>query len=158
MALRYERLLRRSCVVAVLVTLIGWGCYAQAPSAANAKHQWETLNAQVEKAYQAGDVTKGIPLAKKALELARQTFGNRDPDTLTSLNYLALLYQAQGRYGDAEPLNLEALQASREVFGPRHPQALTSLNNLALLYYKQARLSCTICQSSGSMMASCWPG
>ena len=65
--------------------------------------------------------------------------GPRHPDTLTSLNNLAVLYQAQGRYGEAEPLFLEALQASREVLGPRHPDTLTSLNNLAVLYQAQGR-------------------
>ena len=65
--------------------------------------------------------------------------GPRHPDTLASLNNLAVLYQAQGRYGEAEPLYREALQASREALGPRHPDTLTSLNNLALLYEAQGR-------------------
>ena len=30
--------------------------------------------------------------------------GKDHPDTLTSVNNLAALYQAQGRYGEAEPL------------------------------------------------------
>ena len=58
MALRYKRLLRRYSVLAALVTLIGWAVYAQALSAADAKHQWETLNAQAMKAYQAGDYAR----------------------------------------------------------------------------------------------------
>ena len=54
---------------------------------------------------------------------------------------MARLYQAQGRYSEAEPLFLEDLQASREVLGPRHPGTLTSLNNLADLYQAQGRLA-----------------
>ena len=54
---------------------------------------------------------------------------------------MARLYQAQGRYSEAEPLFLEDLQASREVLGPRHSGTLTSLNNLADLYQAQGRLA-----------------
>ena len=43
--------------------------------------------------------------------------GPRHPDTLSSLNNLAGLYEDQGRYGEAEPLYREALQACREVHG-----------------------------------------
>src|ERR1700730_17256750 len=99
--LTYRWLLRPSRVVAALVNLIGWGFYAQPATAVAAKHQWQALNAQVVQAYQTGDFTKGIRVAEKALQLARQTFGNRAPATLTSLNNLAMLYQAQGRSGHA---------------------------------------------------------
>ena len=79
------------------------------------------------------------PLYREALQGRRETLGPRHPDTLTSLNNLALLYQAQGRYGEAEPLYQQALQGCRETLGPRHPHTLTSLNNLAALYQAQGR-------------------
>src|ERR1700732_2373079 len=139
MTLRYKRSHRGSRVLAALVTLMGWVFYAQAPLAADAKHQWETLNAQAMKAYQAGDYAKGVPLAEKALELARKAFGGQDLQTLESLNNLAGLYRAQRRTSEAEPLYLEALQTSREVLGPRHPRTLTSLNNVAEFYHDQGR-------------------
>jgi hypothetical protein len=46
--------------------------------------------------------------------------GSRHPETLTSLNNMAFLYNAQGRYGEAEPLYQEALQARRELLGSRY--------------------------------------
>ncbi|VFM96607.1 MAG: Tetratricopeptide repeat-containing protein, partial [Candidatus Kentron sp. G] len=52
---------------------------------------------------------------------------------------LALLYQEQGRYGEAEPLYQQALAASESVLGKEHPQTLGSLNNLAGLYRDQGR-------------------
>jgi tetratricopeptide (TPR) repeat protein len=61
------------------------------------------------------------------------------PQTLDCLSNLAELYQAQGRYGEAEPHVKEALQARREVLGSRHPDTLNSLNNLAELYQAQGR-------------------
>jgi len=57
----------------------------------------------------------------------------------TSLNNLAGLYRAQGRYDEAEPLYRQALELRRELLGERHPQVATSLNNLAYLYESQGR-------------------
>ena len=37
--------------------------------------------------------------------------GREHPDTLTSVNNLAALYDTQGRYGEAEPLYKRALEA-----------------------------------------------
>jgi len=37
------------------------------------------------------------------------------PDTLTSMNHLALLYDSQGQYGKAEPLFVACLQQRRMV-------------------------------------------
>jgi tetratricopeptide (TPR) repeat protein len=78
-------------------------------------------------------------LSEKTLEQARNSLGVRDPRTLTLVNKLAILYQQQGRYAEAEPLFKEALQARREVLGPRHPDTLQSLNNLAAFYRAQSR-------------------
>ena len=52
---------------------------------------------------------------------------------------MALLYQFQGRYGEAEPLYKEALQVREKVLGKEHPDTLTSMNNLAALYESQGR-------------------
>ena len=41
------------------------------------------------------------------------------------------LYQAQGRYSEAEPLYKRSLLISEEQLGADHPDTATSLNNLA---------------------------
>ena len=51
-----------------------------------------------------------------------------------SLNNLAELYRAQGRYADAEPLYKRSLAICEKALGPDHPDVATSLNNLAVLY------------------------
>ena len=56
-----------------------------------------------------------------------------------SLNNLALLYHAQGRYEEAEPLYLQALELYKRLLGDHHPHVATSLNNLAGLYDAQGR-------------------
>ena len=44
-----------------------------------------------------------------------------------------MLYQAQGRYREAEPLLRRVLEASERVRGKEHPDTLISLDNLAVL-------------------------
>ncbi len=50
---------------------------------------------------------------------------------------MALLYDSQGRYSEAEPLYLQALDIKRSQLGAEHPSTATSLNNLAGLYESQ---------------------
>jgi tetratricopeptide (TPR) repeat protein len=61
------------------------------------------------------------------------------PDVAASLNNLAQLYKAQGRYADAEPLFKRSLAISEKTLGPDHPNVAASLNNLAQLYKAQGR-------------------
>ncbi|MGH1407888.1 MAG: alpha/beta hydrolase, partial [Rhodomicrobiaceae bacterium] len=57
----------------------------------------------------------------------------------TSLNNLAELYSAQGRYAEAEPLYKRSLNIREKALGPDHPNVGQSLNNLAGLYEKLKR-------------------
>jgi tetratricopeptide (TPR) repeat protein len=58
-----------------------------------------------------------------------------------SLNNLAELYQAQGKYSQAEPLYQRSLAIVERAVGPEHPNVATSLNNLARLYQAQGKYS-----------------
>ncbi len=51
----------------------------------------------------------------------------------TSLNNLALLYEAQGKYAEAEPLYGRALAILEKTLGPDHPNVAQSLENYAAL-------------------------
>ncbi|MEE8077291.1 MAG: tetratricopeptide repeat protein [Candidatus Binatia bacterium] len=55
------------------------------------------------------------------------------------LNNLATLYQAQGKYAEAEPLHKRALAIWEKALGPDHPQVATTLENMAKLYKKTGR-------------------
>ena len=57
----------------------------------------------------------------------------------TSLNNLALLYQAQGKYAEAEPLVKRALAIYEKALGPEHPDVARSLENYAALLRETAR-------------------
>ena len=134
------RLIGRCCAPLGLAFVVSLSLFAQEPvRAQDAQDVWQALNRQVVAAYQQGRYEEGARLAEEAYQLARESFGERHPDTLGSLNNLAFLYQSQGRYGEAEPLYEQALALRRDVLGERHPLTLTSLNNLAGLYSRQGR-------------------
>jgi hypothetical protein len=77
-----------------------------------------------------------------------------------SLNNLAVLYNAQGRYAQAEPLFKRSLAIRVKALGPDHPDVATSQNNLAALYNAQAVCaSRTVLQAlAGDLGERPWPG
>jgi tetratricopeptide (TPR) repeat protein len=85
----------------------------------------------------AGNYAEGVDSARRALEACERVLGAEHPDTLTSVNNLALLLYDQGKYDEAEPLFRRALEARERVLGPEHPDTLTSVNNLAQLLKSQ---------------------
>src|SRR4051812_26094407 len=104
--------------------------------------QWQALNQRLVEAYQAGQINEAVPLAEQALELARQAFGPRHPDTLLSMNNLAFVLDRQGRSSKAEPLYREALEGSgsQEALGPSHPTTLLVQMNYVLNLVAQRRI------------------
>jgi tetratricopeptide (TPR) repeat protein len=60
--------------------------------------------------------------------------GDDHPDTLESMNDLAILYKEQARYDEAEQLLLKAVEGRRLKLGDTHPFTLESWHNLIELY------------------------
>ncbi len=79
------------------------------------------------------------PLLERAYRMSEQQLGPEHPDMASSLNFLAILYGAQGKYEQAEPLFVRALAIDEQQLGPEHPDTATSLNNLAELYRRQGK-------------------
>ena len=71
------------------------------------------------------------PLYRRALEARERTLGAEHPNTLLSVNNLALCLQGMGMLKDAEPLYRRALEAQERTLGAEHPHTLLSVNNLA---------------------------
>ena len=55
------------------------------------------------------------------------------------MDRLATLYQAMGRYAEAEPLFRRGLEIKEKQLGPDHPKVATGLHNLASLYDDMGR-------------------
>src|SRR5687767_15188261 len=68
-----------------------------------------------------------------------EVFGSHDPRFATSLNNLAEVLRALGKYSDAEPLYRQALDIRTAAFGRDHPHVAVSLNNLGVLLLQLAR-------------------
>ena len=69
--------------------------------------------------YQQGRYSEAEPYAKEALRLGTEEFGPNDPTTATLLNDLAVLYEAQGYYVEAEPLYQRSLAIRKVALGDR---------------------------------------
>jgi tetratricopeptide (TPR) repeat protein len=80
---------------------------------------------------------------RRALEGYETALGKEHPDTLTSVDTLAMVLRDQGKYEQAEQMNRRALEGWEKALGKEHPDMLTSVSNLALVLkdqgkYKQA--------------------
>ncbi len=77
--------------------------------------------------------------AQQMLERTERQFGPDHPTTLVSMFYLAHVYMALNRYGEAEPLLLRAMTGQELALGPEDPSTLLSAQSLANLYIAQSR-------------------
>jgi len=92
------------------------------------------LNQRILELTKQGKYQEAIPVAEKAVDIARRLRGPEHRDTATTLNNLASLYDDLGEYAKAEPLYQEALRIHQKVLGPEHLDTVINLNNLASLY------------------------
>jgi len=106
--------------------------------APNQGAKWESYITAAQQAYQQADCAEAEKQSEAALKEA-EAFD--DVRLATSLNNLALLYKAQGRYAEAEPLYQRALAIREKALGPEHPDVATSLENYADLLRKTGRVS-----------------
>ena len=123
----------RSLLLPFLAVL--WLC---STSAFAQVEQWQSHMGAGVQAYQQGNYAEAERQWGSALKEAKR-FGPQDPRLATTLNNLAELYRAQGKYAEAEPLHKHSLAIREKALGPEHPEVATSLHNLALLYRAQGK-------------------
>jgi hypothetical protein len=73
---------------------------------------------------------------QRALEGRERVLGKEHPDTMTSMNNLAVVLQGQGKYEQAEERNQRALEGREKALGKEHPDTLTSIYCLAYLLHQ----------------------
>ncbi len=81
-----------------------------------------------------------LGMAKEAVDGLGRILGPDHPDTLTSMNNLALDYRVAGKLDRAVPLMEETLALSKTMLGPDHPATLTRMGNLAGCYQAAGKL------------------
>src|SRR5262249_42147031 len=80
-----------------------------------------------------------LRLREQTLALRKANLGPDDPDTLASMNNLAISYRIRGRHVKAAKLLKEALPRMKAQVGPDHPDTLACMRNLADIYQAQNR-------------------
>ena len=73
------------------------------------------------------------------LQGMKKFLGVEHPNTLTSMNNLALVLNRQGKYEEAEEIHRQTLALRETVLGKEHPNTLGSMNNLALVLNRQGK-------------------
>ena len=91
--------------------------------------------------YVRGDLVGARVLHEKVLEVWRGVLGDDHPETLSSMNNLALTLQAQGDLAGARALQEKVLEVQRRVLGDDRPETLASMNNLAATLQAQGDLA-----------------
>ena len=87
--------------------------------------------------YDRGRYVEAESVMKCALAIVEEQLGPTHPDTASSLNNLAGLYDAQGSYAQAEPLLQQALSIREQALGPDHPDTAQSVWWLAVVSERQ---------------------
>ncbi|KAJ4309322.1 hypothetical protein N0V84_011561 [Fusarium piperis] len=86
-----------------------------------------------------GNYTAAEKLGGKAVETWTKVLGEEHPNTLTSMNNLALTFWNQGRWKEAEELQVRVMETRKRVLGEEHLNTLTSMANLASIFSNQGR-------------------
>jgi serine/threonine protein kinase/tetratricopeptide (TPR) repeat protein len=86
-----------------------------------------------------GDAAKAVLHLERALELRQPLLGPEHPDTLTSMQNLAIAYHGQGKYVAAAALSAQTLEIRKRVLGAEHADTLISMNRLANTYHRQGK-------------------
>jgi serine/threonine protein kinase len=78
-------------------------------------------------------------LLSSALETRRRLLGNEHPDTLSSVEQVAVVLFNQGKIAESEPLAREALAGRRRVLGEEHRDTLQSVGSMGALLQAQGK-------------------
>jgi serine/threonine-protein kinase len=76
-----------------------------------------------------------------ALDLRRGMLGEDHPDTLDSMNNLAMAYHDAGRFDKAIPLLEKTLHGRRARLGEKHADTVETMNDLAVAYWQSGEVS-----------------
>ncbi len=86
-----------------------------------------------------GQYAEAEAMFRQTLQLQETVLGKEHPDTLGSMNNLALSLRNQGKYIEAEAIHRQTLQLQETVLGKDHPDTLRSIYNLAILLNQQGK-------------------
>ncbi len=123
-------------LVRCLATLLGailFVLIAMAPAVAQ-QGDLSALSKKFGELTAAGDYPAALAVAQRFEAGVKAQFGVNHPNYAVALHNLALVYQEQGKYADAEGLYKRALAIREKTLGVSHPHVAQTLNNLGNMY------------------------
>jgi tetratricopeptide (TPR) repeat protein len=109
--------------------------------------------------YYQGKYSEAEDMYQQTLELRERVLGKEHPDTLTSMDNLALLLIRQGKYGEAEEIHrrtLEIRERPERVLGEEHPDTLASIYCLAYLLRAIRQFVCSLSKGFVRIPEEAW--
>ena len=97
------------------------------------------LNIAAEYNQSRGEFKSAMKMGRESVRIRQQFLKIEHPDTLHSMNNLAVVLNTQGKYDEAEKLHRQTLQLREKVLDKEHPNTLDSMNNLALVLNTQGK-------------------
>jgi non-specific serine/threonine protein kinase/serine/threonine-protein kinase len=77
----------------------------------------------------------------RILPIQRETFGEEDPDTLDTIDGLAIADSDSARFDEARPLYEGLIRSFTKRYGPEHSKTLGAINGLAIVYLEQKKFA-----------------
>ncbi len=84
-----------------------------------------------------------LALARRRLELSRQTLGERHPETAQALSDVALGLMYTGDFAGAERAYAEVIEVDTALLGEDHPEVASARENLGNVYFRSGQLDKT---------------
>ena len=84
-----------------------------------------------------GKYIEAEQMLQRALKLKEKALGKEHPDTLQTMNNLAVTLSIQCCYKEAGKMYLQALQLQEKVLGKEHPDTLHTMHSLAVTLSRQ---------------------
>lgn len=88
-----------------------------------------------------GNAETGRARLIRVLGLQRRTLGDADPETLTTIEALAMVDSDTAHYDEARPLYESLIARDRARYGDEHSKTLAAINGLAVLDLEQKRFA-----------------
>jgi tetratricopeptide (TPR) repeat protein len=126
----------RVCLQMTFVFSVTVGGLFGGPASADT-NEINSLSERTKEIAQAGNPSEAIPLAERAVKMARAEPEANSALLAVCLNRLAGHYRDAGRYAEAEPLFKRALAIREKALGPEAPVVALSRNHLAVLAVAQ---------------------
>ena len=116
----------------ILLVLAAIGLFSVTMISCTRRSPYDEINDKIIILFQQGKYSEAEKLAKEALILAKEKFGEDHQKIAASMDTLAMIYKTEGKFGEAEPLYKKALAIREKSQGPNHSDVVHVLENMVI--------------------------